>query len=137
MLDLELIELLEPKPNEVLVERLEMPMRRGSIILPSGPRELNRTMEAVVLHSRDKGFKAGDRVLLTAGVTRCITFGAHHQRHVWIANASNIAAKIREFPDDPIAYTDPSHQKDFTSRDLEEIDAGHLGFEDGDPRAVQ
>ena len=67
MLPIDLIgHILPPSPDEMLAERLEMPMRRGMILLPHATREYNRCHEAIIRWSLRPQFPGGEKVLISA-----------------------------------------------------------------------
>ncbi len=92
--DESVIEGLKPRPGQAIVERLEMPLRRGKIYIPDGTLTSTRSSEAVVL-AVGEGVDVvapGDGVLLAPSVSRSLNLG---HRTVSICTPSHeIVAKV-------------------------------------------
>jgi hypothetical protein len=132
-LPLELLEYAVAKPGEILVERVEMPARRGAILLPYATREYNRAAEAVVRSSRadDDDYSTGDAVVLTGTVSRFMHFGdGDARRTLWIATPQHILMRLHEIPDEQIDVGEDHYQRNVTS---EQYEAGDVeGVNEGE-----
>jgi hypothetical protein len=139
MLSLKLVDRTRPRAHELLVERLETPARRGRIILPTGPVEMNRAAEAVVrqVGSQCFGFEIDDKVVLRDSVTRMIKYGrGSEERILWICVPDQIWAKLKDFPDSAVKLGGvPTPQ--YTGKDLERWAEDDGKIDEGDPQAPQ
>jgi len=101
--DVEAAEWCCAPPGRLLVEREEMPLRRGKIHIPEGIRTSTRAHEATVVHTGAsvEGFAPGERVLLTTMVLgRSIAFGIHPCRTLWLVTPSQILCKLAAEPEE-------------------------------------
>lgn len=93
---LSLLEWVRPRPGWLLVERLEMPSRAGSIILLE--KGYVRGAEAVVVAASPElaeDWPEGQCVVLTGGVTRQMRFGdGDEQRVIELATPRNVCYRL-------------------------------------------
>lgn len=139
MFPLELYEFaMPPEPSSMLCERLEMPMRRGLILLPHATREYNRCHEAVVIHSAvGSDFCDGDKVLITASAQLAVTFGyGKDERTLYVVTPHQVLMKLRSFDEKPVEKGTPHHLAGFGSRDHEEFAEAGKRFDEGDPAGL-
>jgi hypothetical protein len=88
---------LDAPPGYLLVEREEMPLRRGRIHIPAAIRMSTRSCEAVVRSvgvRADDSFAEGDRVFLAAGAGRAIKLGLRGERTLYRIEPSVVLARI-------------------------------------------
>lgn len=99
MLSLETADLLDPLPQTLIVERLEMPTHRGPILLPGRIRE-QRSSEAEIISAgvgiMNEELVPGAVVLLTGSVQRSISFGPNDERVLWACRPDQVAAILHQ-----------------------------------------
>lgn len=138
MLPLELIEKVYPPEGQLFVERLEMPARRGLIILPWATKEYNRAAEAVVLVSRCEAVAVDVKVVLAGSVSRSITFGyGENTRTLWLATPDQIEAYVTEFPEKMIERGERHVLDGYTSADHDEFEEAGQKFDEGDSQGLR
>lgn len=92
------------RPAQLLIERAEMPLRRGKIYLPPGSKTHTRATEAVVrdVGAAVSGFVVGDRVQLAGQGGKRIAFGQRGERELWSVPPTNVLGKYREAPPETV-----------------------------------
>jgi len=137
-LPVELADDAHARPGRLLVERAEMPLTRGRIVLPAGISATTRCAEAVVrsVGAGVGGFAVGDAVLLTGNPGRLMSFGPRGERRLFQVAPSAVLGKLKAPSELPIATGQPG----FTvgSQLLEEA-LGPAGavHEEGDSRGLR
>ncbi len=126
------IPFLQAPPGAHLVERLEMPVQRGRIIIPDGINLHTRSSEATVIASglTCLDFWPGDTVFLAGSVSRSFWVG---HRRLWVVTPQQIPAKLLpERPDVALAADEgtTAGMQDFTMG----LDAD-AALDEGDPRS--
>jgi hypothetical protein len=129
--------------GHLLVEREEMPLKRGKIHIPPNSRTQTRAHEAVVVHvgAGVEGFEPGERVLLTTMVLgRSIAFGIHPCRTLWLVTPSQVLCKLRGEPEEGKMLTNQgghalAHWQE--SPILTEPETGGPALDEGDPRGLR
>lgn len=135
MIPLELADRIEPLPGQALVERLEMPVQRGRIILPTRTRDV-KSAEAVVVASAIDGLPTGTVVLLSSSVQRSISFGFPSERMLYVCRAGQILARVASQGDEvDVGVDDEHHLARWRDTDYERLSA--RGIHEGDPDAPQ
>lgn len=98
MIDKSLLPLVSAPPHSLLVQRLEMPVRRGLIIIPDGVNTSTRSNEAVIVRVGSGQYQhpwvEGDRVFLSPSVSRCFEFVGGVT--LWLCYENQILAKIND-----------------------------------------
>jgi co-chaperonin GroES (HSP10) len=130
-------------PAHLLVEREEMPLQRGKIVIPPNTRTQTRAHEAVVVHvgAGVEGFEPGERVLLTTMVLgRSVAFGIHPCRTLWLVTPSQVLCKLRGEPEEGKMLTNQgehalAHWQE--SPILTEPETGGPALDEGDPRGLR
>ena len=137
-MNIELISRVYPPEDHLLVERLEMPSRRGLIILPFATREYNRAAEAVIRVSRCPEWEVDSKVILSGSVSRSVTFGQGvSERTLWLCSPSQILAKVVAFPKRMIEMGQEGTLRNYTSEDMDTfVEAGDK-FDEGDPQGLR
>jgi hypothetical protein len=113
-LPIEWADCVQAPPGKILVERVEMPVRRGKILLPDGYTGRTRSTEAVI---RSRGGQlapfpwVGQRVLISGSVGKSIPFGIRGERTLWLCDPSAILAILRDEgveqePENPLAHVE-------------------------------
>jgi hypothetical protein len=136
-LDHELVAKLEPPPGHLLVKRLEVPVRRGRIIIPDGVKVQTRSSEAIVLSAgADAGdrFRSGDHVFLAGTVSRAFSVGLHDDTEVTRVTPGMIQGRLYVQTEHPIER-EPEFEGVMKEVQPELDDSGK--FLEGDPRAPQ
>jgi hypothetical protein len=132
-LPLWLLDHAQAKPGYLLVERVEMPARRGAILLPFATREYNRAAEAVVHDSQavEYEYLPGDVVVLTGTVSRFMHFGeGEARRTLWMASPEHILMKLHALPETMVGVGEDHYQRNITS---EQYEAGDIeGVNEGE-----
>lgn len=130
-LPLELCDFAKAKPGQLLVERVEMPAKRGAILLPYATREYNRAAEAVIRSSSVEGYYLQDVVVLTGTVSRFMHFGdGDERRTLWVATPEHILMKLERVPDEKVDVGEDHWQRNVTS---EQYEAGDVeGVNEGE-----
>ena len=129
---LEMLPFAVAKKGEMLVQRVEMPARRGRILLPFATREMNRASEAVVVQSEIPGYSKGDCVVLTATVSRSTRFGdGEAQVVLWPITASQVLLRLKVPSEVQIDVGDDHYMRQVSSEDFERGDLE--GVEEGEP----
>lgn len=128
-------------PGTLLVERVEMPIRRGRIILPDGARIHVRSNETLIrsIGTGVEGYSLGQRVLIAHSVGDELRFGDRGEIRLWKVHPDMILADVieetpdlRVYGDDPL--TDPGVVSDIVSSiDLDES----MAYDEGDSRGPQ
>lgn len=92
------------RPQYLLIERAEMPLKRGAIHVPPGARTHTRATEAVIhdVGAAVRGFAPGERIQLAGQGGKRIPFGTHGERELWAVPPSNVLAKYKEAPPDAV-----------------------------------
>lgn len=127
-------------PGRLLVQRLEMPIARGRIILPESSRRNTRSGEAIV-KSVGEGASAivgydlepGCQVLLSGLTGRPIKFGLREEVELLDIPAGAVLALLPDSLKDAevSAHTEPMQHWD------RELEVGQEGFEEGDRRGLR
>ena len=98
MIPSELLPLAYAPPHRLLVKRLEMPVRRGRILIPDTFNTATRSYEAVIVSVGDGTFTfpwvEGDVVFLAPSVSRCFEF--LDGTVLWLCGEAEILAKIND-----------------------------------------
>jgi hypothetical protein len=127
-------------PGRLLVQRLEMPIARGRIILPESSRKNTRSGEAII-KSLGEGaaelvghpLALGHQVLLSGLVGRPIKFGLREEVELLDVPASAVLAIVpAELADEAVSAE--SHPMQHWDRELEMVPEG---LEEGDRRALR
>jgi len=129
---LEMLPFAVAKKGQMLVQRVEMPARRGRILLPYATREMNRASEAVVVQSELPDYSKGDCVVLTGTVSRCTRFGDGEKQIVlWPVTPNQILLRLKEPSEVKIEVGDDHYMRQVSSEDFERGDLE--GVEEGEP----
>jgi len=98
VIPLALADSAEAPPGYLLVERAEIPLRRGKIALPESYRGKTRSVEAVIVSvSTPVGdFFVGDRVLLAHASGDEVKFGERGERSLWKVSPRSVIALLYE-----------------------------------------
>jgi hypothetical protein len=137
---LEWAPLAQALPGRLLVQRLEMPISRGRIILPESSRKNTRSGEAII-KSLGEGaaelvghpLALGHQVLLSGLVGRPIKFGLREEVELLDVPASAVLAILpAELADEAVSAE--SHPMQHWDRGLE---APVDGWEEGDLRGTR
>ena len=98
MLPADSLPLVSAPPHSLLVRRLEMPVRRGLIIIPDGINTSTRSNEAIIVRVGEGQYLypwvEGDRVFLSPSVSRCFEFVGGVT--LWLCHENQILAKIND-----------------------------------------
>lgn len=137
----EWVEFAHAPPGTLLVERVEMPIARGRVILPDGARMHVRSNEALIraIGNLVEGFDLGQRVLIAHSVGDELRFGDREEIRLWkitpdmiLADVLEESPDLRVYGDDPIS--DPTVVGDvIASIDTEES----MAHDEGDTRGPQ
>lgn len=109
------------KRGKILVERVEMPIRRGRIHLPDSARVHVRSTEVLIrsIGADVEGFEVGERRLITHAVGDEIRFGDRGEIRLWqidpdmtIATVQVEDERLRSYGDDPLRDTEVLSQVD-------------------------
>lgn len=108
-LPVELAAVARARPGRLLVERAEMPLTRGRIVLPVGISTTTRCAEAVVrsVGAGVNGFAVGDAVLLTGNPGRLMSFGPRGERRLFQVAPSAVLGKLKAPSEEPITTDQP------------------------------
>lgn len=137
---LEWLPFAQALPGRLLVQRLEMPIARGRIILPEGSRKNTRSGEAII-KSLGEGaselagltLAVGDQVLLSGLVGRPIKFGLREEVELLDVPASAVLAILpAELADEAVSAE--FHPMQHWDRGLE---SPVEGWEEGDVRGLR
>jgi co-chaperonin GroES (HSP10) len=137
---LDWLPLAQALPGRLLVQRLEMPIARGRIILPESSRKHTRSAEAIV-KSLGEGAEemvgnplvVGDQVLISGLSGRPIKFGLREEVELLDIPAQAVLAILPvELKDE--AVTVEAHPMQHWDRTLE---VAQDGLEEGDRRALR
>jgi hypothetical protein len=134
MIPASLADKIEPCPGQLLVERLEMPVQRGRIILPNRARDV-KSAEAVVVApgvGLADEFPAGTVVVLSSSVQRDIQLGFPVERVLYVCRPSQILAIVRSAGEEvEVGVDDEHHLARWRDTDYERL-SDH-GLQEGDP----
>lgn len=124
-----LVPFLEAPPGRYLVERREMPVERGRIIIPDGVNLNTRSCEAEVISSSVDGpFQPGDGVFLAGSVSKSFWVG---HRRLWVVLPGQIPARLLEEPSEPLR---PAEGVSVGMMDLLVNEDRDAAVDEGDPR---
>lgn len=140
MLDPLLIPLLQPPLGRMLVERLEMPERYGSLWLPDGYRGSTRSAYARVINAGAHAplFRQGEMVMLGVNVNRAVSFGwGDSERTIWICTKADVLCRILKEPQDLPERSDVPIERGITTDIKERGTPPDNRFEEADPRGLR
>lgn len=128
---------IQARPGRLLVERVEMPIVRGGIILPDGAKVHVRSQEVIVrsVGKGVEGYAVGDRCLIHHMVGDVIELGDRGEIKLWSVREDSFVADVLVDEESLRLYgEDPAANLDFvlTMRQDEE-----LVYDEGDPRGLR
>lgn len=130
------VAVLNASPGFMLVERAEMPIHRGRIIIPDGVNVHTRSSEAEVIAvgTQESPYKEGDNVFLAGSVSKSFNCGPGFARRFWRCTPQQIPARILQEPAEPIvAENNPLAGM----KELRQQVDHDRAWDEGDPRAVR
>lgn len=120
MIPLDWLGEVSPPPGKILVERCRMEtLNRAGLVLPDQYRDHILIHEAIVVSSDDPGYVAGERVLLSDSVGRCLVFGFVDEKTLWLVEPYQVLATLNseepvraEFHREAAGYRSPRRDQD-------------------------